>query len=224
MIDLLIKYPTRERPEIFKKIITDYISKLSGKRSVKFIISLDSNDRSCNNQEFINFLESLKNRVTLEYFFGESKNKIDACNRDIPTEDWRVCILVSDDMVPKKHGFDDIILSDMEKYYPDFDGALNYNTHRQAFKNRTMVLSIIGKKYYDRFGYIYYPGYKSIYCDNEQTEVAIKLNKLVDIDNTIISHDWSSIKDDLRKKTESGEFRNYDSSHYEERKNKNFYL
>jgi hypothetical protein len=224
MIDLLIKYPTRERPEIFKKIITDYISKLSGKRSVKFIISLDSNDRSCNNQEFINFLESLKNRVTLEYFFGESKNKIDACNRDVPTEDWRVCILVSDDMVPKKHGFDDIILSDMEKYYPDLDGALNYNTHREAFKNRTMVLSIVGKKYYDRFGYIYYPGYKSIYCDNEQTEVAIKLNKLVDIDNTIISHDWSSIKDDLRKKTESGEFRNYDSSLYEERKNKNFYL
>ena len=41
MIDLLIKYPTRQRPNEFKRILSSYISKISGKYNVKFIISLD---------------------------------------------------------------------------------------------------------------------------------------------------------------------------------------
>ena len=149
MIDLLIKYPTRQRPEIFKKIISDYISKLSGKRRVKFIISLDNNDHTCNNQEFRNFLESLKQRVDLEYFFGDSKNKIDACNRDVPVNGWRICLLVSDDMVPRRHGFDDIIMKDMESNFPDFDGCLNYNCGGHAYP-KVMVLSVMGNPYYKR--------------------------------------------------------------------------
>ena len=209
MIDLLIKYPTRERPEIFKKLINEYISNLSGKRKIKFIISLDNNDNSCNNSNFISFLNELKTKINLEFYFGESQNKIHACNRDIPDKDWKVCILVSDDMVPKKHSFDDIIMNDMEKYYPDFDGAINYNAYSTAFEQHIpgrgslMVLSILGKKYYDRFVYIYNPIYKSLFADDEQTRVARKLNKITDINNRIISHEWSSIKDDLRKKTEA---------------------
>jgi hypothetical protein len=209
MYDLLIKYPTRERPEIFKNIIDYYIRHLSNKRKVKFIISLDTNDVSCNNEHFILFLNNLKTKIDLDFYFGESENKIHACNRDIPSENWKVCMLVSDDMVPKKHGFDDIIMNDMEKYYPDFDGVLNYNAYTAAFEQHIpgrgplMVLSIIGKKYYDRFNYIYNPIYKSLFADDEQTRVARKLNKIVDINNRIISHEWSSIKDNLRSKTEA---------------------
>ena len=209
MYDLLIKYPTRERPEIFKTLINQYIKNLSGKRKIKFIISLDNNDSSCNNKNFINFLDELKTKIDLDYYFGISENKIHACNRDIPVDNWKVCILVSDDMVPKKHSFDDIIMNDMKQYYPDLDGVLNYNAYSAAFEQHIpgrgslMVLSIMGKKYYDRFGYIYNPIYKSLFADDEQTRIARRLNKIVDINHRIISHEWSSIKDDLRKKTES---------------------
>lgn len=209
MIDLLIKYPTRERPEIFKKLINYYIGNLSNKRKIKFIISLDTNDASCNNENFIYFLNNLKTKINLDFYFGESQNKIHACNRDIPLENWKVCMLVSDDMVPKKHAFDDIIMNDMEKYYPDLDGALNYNAQTSAFEQKIpgrgalMVLSILGKKYYDRFNYIYNPIYKSLFADDEQTRIARKLNKITDINNRIISHEWNKIDDDLRKKTEA---------------------
>jgi hypothetical protein len=209
MIDLLIKYPTRERPEIFKKLINQYISNLSGKRKVKFIISLDSDDASCNNSHFIFFLNELKKKVNLEFYFDKSNNKIHACNRDIPDDGWKVCVLVSDDMVPKKHSFDDIIMNDMEKYYPNLDGAINYNAYTTAFEQHIpgrgslMVLSIMGKTYYDRFKFIYNPIYKSLFADDEQTRIARKLNKITDINNRIIAHEWSSINDNLRKKTEA---------------------
>ena len=47
MIDLLIKYPTRSRPDKFKNILSEYVKKLSGKYKVKFIISIPSNQSNC---------------------------------------------------------------------------------------------------------------------------------------------------------------------------------
>lgn len=218
MIDLLIKYPTRSRPEQFKSILQQYVSKLSGKYKVKFIISMDTNDATCNNESMRSFLETIKTKVDLEYFFGESKNKIDACNRDIPSDGWKVCLLVSDDMTPRVNNFDEIIMRDMHEYFPNYDGCLNYNCGL-AYP-RVMVLSVIGINNYKKYNYIYHPDYISLFCDEEQTVVARSLNKMVDINKIIISHDWLSIKDDLRKHTE--QYYRRDESVFISRKEKGF--
>ena len=47
----------------------------------------------------------------------------------------------------------------------------------------------MGKRYFDRFGFLYDPVYKSFFCDNEFTEVAEKLKKQAFIDETIIKHE-----------------------------------
>ena len=218
MIDLLIKYPTRSRPEQFKNILQQYVSKLSGKYKVKFIVSMDNNDPTCNNQSMRDFLEMIKTKVDLEYFFGESKNKIDACNRDVPSDGWKVCVLVSDDMTPRINNYDEIIMKDMQEYFPNYDGCLNYNCGL-AYP-RVMVLSVIGINNYKKYNYIYHPDYISLFCDEEQTVVARSINKLVDLNKTIISHDWLSIKDDLRKHTE--QFYRRDESVFIDRKQKGF--
>lgn len=221
MIDLLIKYPTRSRPEQFKRILSDYISKLSGKHKVKFVVSMDTDDESCNNNPMRYFLENAKSKVDLEYHYGNSKNKIDACNRDVPQDGWKVCLLVSDDMTPRIHGFDDIIMINMNKYFPDYDGVLNYNCGGHAYP-KVMVLSVIGNPYYKRFGYIYHSDYTSLFCDEEQTVVARSLNKIVDINQKIITHDWNNIKDDLRKHTEK--YYQSDKEIFESRKQRGFPL
>jgi hypothetical protein len=219
MIDLLIKYPTRSRPDLFKKIITEYVSKLSGKLKVKFIVSMDSDDQSCNNNDMLEFLNYMKSKIDLDYYYGKSNNKIEACNRDVPSEGWKICLLVSDDMTPRVQGFDKIIMDDMCKYFPDFDGALNYNCGGHAFP-KVMVLSVIGNPYYKRFNYIYHPDYTSLFCDEEQTDIARSLNKIVDINHKIITHDWNNIKDDLRKHTEK--YYQSDKIIFENRKIKGF--
>ena len=221
MIDLLIKYPTRARPDQFKRILTEYVNKLSGKYKVKFVISMDLNDESCNNNPMRYFLEDMKSRVDLEYHYGDSQNKIHACNRNIPADGWKVCVLVSDDMTPRVHGFDQTIMNDMNNHFPDLDGALNYNCGGHAYP-KVMVLSVIGNPYYKRFNYIYHPEYTSLFCDEEQTVVARSLNKIVDINNKIITHDWNDIKDDLRQHTEK--FYNSDKQVFESRKQRGFPL
>jgi len=221
MIDLLIKYPTRSRPEQFKRILSEYVSKLSGKYKVKFIVSMDTNDESCNNNPMRYFLENMKSKTDLEYHYGNSKNKIDACNRDVPSDGWKVCVLVSDDMTPRVAHFDRIIMEDMNKHFTDYDGALNYNCGGHAYP-KVMVLSVIGNVYYKRFNYIYHPDYTSLFCDEEQTVVARSLNKIVDINHKIITHDWNNIKDELRNHTEK--FYQSDKLIFESRKQRGFPL
>jgi hypothetical protein len=150
---------------------------------------------------------------------GNSKNKIHACNRDIPQDGWKICILVSDDMTPRVHGFDDIIINDMNNYFSNLDGALNYNCGGHAYPH-VMVLSVIGNPYYKRFNYIYHPDYTSLFCDEEQTVVAKSLNKIVDINNKIITHDWIDIQDNLRQHTEK--FYQSDKTIFESRKKRGF--
>ena len=129
----------------------------------------------------------------MNYFFGKSESKIDAVNRDLNDfkKEWDIIVLLSDDMVPVCLGFDDIIRNKFNEHYPDFDGVTWFNDGFQ--KNRINTLCILGKKYYDRFNYIYHPDYKSLYCDNEFTDVANRLGKQKYFDVVIIEHRHFSI-------------------------------
>lgn len=229
MVDLLIKLPSRSRSRLFKEKFDSCRRHLSGVINTKFIFSFDENDPTMNNDDIRSYLKDARKTIVpfmskIEYYYDSSKNKIDACNRDIPSDDWKVILLMSDDMLVLKKNFDKIIYDDMMKHFPDTDGCLNYNTHDSAFKNGTMVLTVMGRKYYDRFNYLYYPGYESVYCDNEQTDVAIKLNKLVNINNRIISHEWHAVNDALRIQTENKEVRAKDKLLYDTRKAQGFNL
>ena len=74
----------------------------------------------------------------------------------------------------------------MEDYFPDTDGVLWFN---DGYQSRAMnTLCILGKKYYDRFGYIYHPDYISLWCDNEFTVVANTLGRQKYFEQVIIQH------------------------------------
>jgi glycosyltransferase involved in cell wall biosynthesis len=116
-------------------------------------------------------------RTSLQYFawqrvfYGQSKSKIEACNADVAAVDypWDIIMLVSDDMVPQIKGYDDLIRTQMLAKFPDTDGILWFNDGYQ--KDNLNTLSIMGRKMYDSFGYIYHPSYKSFYCDTEFSDL-----------------------------------------------------
>ena len=84
MSKLLVKFPSRNRPEKFKKTLDDYTSKISGKHEVRFVISMDADDETMNNDEIKNYLTKLiDNGIDLVYHYGESKTKVQACNADM---------------------------------------------------------------------------------------------------------------------------------------------
>lgn len=217
-LKLLIKFPTRSRPDKFLKILDQYYLLLRD-TNYKFIISCDLDDITMNNDNIKNKLSEYPN---LKYYYENNTSKIEAINNNLSGEDFDILLLASDDMLPIKSGYDKIIKENMEKYFPDTDGVLWFNDGFQ--KHNLNTLSILGKKYYDRFNYIYHPDYKSLYCDLEFTLVTKKLNRVKYIDDIIIKHIQYSIvnetPDELYIKNDNLE--NIDKLTFEKRSKNNF--
>ncbi len=173
---ILFKFATRSRPHKFLNCLDNIISLVADKRNYEILVSYDEDDESMS-------IDKIKSELLKQWAAGniimargESKNKVDAINRDIDgISPWDILINTSDDMLFTEKGFDDIIRRDMEKNFPDTDGVLHYNDGNQ--KDNVMTMTIMGKNYYERFGYVYHPSYKSVWCDVEQTEVAYMLNR-----------------------------------------------
>jgi hypothetical protein len=190
-IRILIKFPTRSRPEKFCDVLNKYIDYLSGKHDIRFVITMDKDDDTMNNARIRTFLDNKARRVSLVYHYGDSRTKIEAVNADLEGECADILLLASDDMVPHIHGYDDIIATDMARYFPDFNGALNYHDGLRKEKSQhLMTLAVLGWRLYEEWGYIYHPGYVSLYADKEQTEVCRHTGRLVDLPQCIIKHDW----------------------------------
>jgi len=178
---ILIKFPTRNRPQKFMDALRKYIGMADDTTNMKFMITLDRDDTSYDLHDITSEFPSLIISI------GESKNKVDAINRDMNrAPPFDIVLLASDDMIPIMQGYDTIIRTKMKELYPDTDGILWFN---DGYQKRTNTLIVMGKKYFDRFGFLYDPVYKSFFCDNEFTEVAEKLGKQTFIDQTIIKHE-----------------------------------
>ena len=99
---LLIKFPTRSRPDKFKQVLEMYIDYLSGKHDVRFVITCDEDDETMNNPEVRKWFASLQESgVNLTAYYGDSKSKIEACNANMENETFDVGLLASDDMIPQ---------------------------------------------------------------------------------------------------------------------------
>lgn len=181
---LLIKYPTRNRLEKSIDTLKKYVSFANNISDIRIIVSLDEDDE-VSVSSITKYTDIHEN---IEVIVGKSDGKIDAINRDIPDPStFDILLLASDDMIPHVKGYDIIIQDSMEQFFPDTDGVLFFNDGYVGYRTNTLV--ICGSKYYERFGYIYAPEYKSLFCDNEFTEEANRLGKQVYLNQVIIKHE-----------------------------------
>jgi hypothetical protein len=219
---LLIKFPTRNRKNKFFKVLKQYQNLCGDFDNTFFLITLDNDDETMTPSEVSDIFGTFKN---IRVVYGNSDSKIHAINRDIElVDEWDIVLLASDDMTPKVKGYDNIIRDRMKEYYPDTDGILWFNDGHQG--NQLNTLSILGKKYYDRFGYIYQPEYKSVWSDNEFMMVGNLLGKQTYIDEVIIEHehpDWGYGNRDIIHQINS-QNESHDRNLFVSRKNNNFYL
>lgn len=219
---ILIKFPTRGRKNKFFSSLKKYQLFANNINNITFLISIDEDDAEMNNPESLDILSSFKNCYVS---IGKSESKIHAVNRDIDkVSDWDILLLASDDMIPQVKGYDQIIIDKMNENYPDTNGVLWFNDGYQ--ENRLNTLCILGKKYYEGFGYVYFPEYKSTWCDNEFMTVANLLGKQTYFDEVIIKHehpDWGYGNRDLIHSKNQNDL-GFDSNLYNNRKKINFDL
>lgn len=215
---ILIKFPSRGRPEKFKFVLEQYLKLQSNFHTLKVICTFDEDDESMNNNEIKNYLKKYED--FLSYHYGFSKNKIEAINADIDNSlEFDILILAADDLSPTVYGYDDIIVQDMIKTYEDFDGTLHYMNPN--WEERLDIGCIMTKKYYSRFNFIYNPIYKTIYCDNEYMNIAIILNKHRYSPTQLFAHTYITNDETASR---NAVFNKEDEDLYNQRLANNFFL
>lgn len=193
-MNILIKYPTRGRPQLFLQTLQGWISHAAVPAELCVLVSYDADDATMTD-EVVTAAERLHPAMTAVR--GGSKTKIEACNADLAVyaKPWDVVLLVSDDMFCARDGWDDVIRDQMSRHFPDTDGALWFHDGRQR---RGCTLECVGRKRYERFGYLYHPSYVSFWCDDESTEVGLRDGKLQFIEPGICTHEHPSMGGSLR--------------------------
>ena len=215
---ILYRFASRSRPDRLFKCLDNMFSMMLHD---DFLISItaDTDDTTMFNDEVRGGIDKYNNTIV---WYGTSFSKINAINRDTAfTDDWDILVNMSDDMEFIQHGFDLTILKDYASL-PNGDVFMHYPD--QAAGAALCTMSIMDKKYYDRFGYIYNPEYKSLFCDNEAQEVAKLLGRYKFFKTRLFNHNhpaWGLAPvDALMVHTES--FHAEDKITYERRKALNF--
>jgi hypothetical protein len=177
MCKLLIKYASRERPERFLAGMDNIFSTVGNIDNIRVVVSADIDDASMNSKEMMDKINSFPNTIV---YYGTSKNKIDATNRDLDSlppgfEDWDIIANYADDQRFTAVGWDMIIMSDFRAVSPDFS---HYIAYLDPDTNGALsTLYIAGRKFYERFGFIYDPEFISLFCDNLVEDCAKALGK-----------------------------------------------
>jgi len=209
---ILFKYTTRSRPELFERGLKSIIDNCFSDQ-YKILVTVDENDAT---------MFKYWNDPRITTIIGESKNKVDAINRDVNEfiYDWDVLVNMSDDMIFTQKGFDNIIRESFE----NTDQCIHFPDGSTG--DRLISMSILGRDYYKRFNYIYNPEYISLYCDNETMDVAKILGRYKFVNETIFLHlhpaHGNALNDNQYRYTES--FHPIDKATYLKRKANNFGL
>jgi len=173
-LKILFKFPCRGRLSSFFRSLNSLNDNIRDRKNYFISLTLDEDDKILNNPAVIQKISQYPNT---EIRWGLSESKIHAINRSMPDYDWDIVVCWSNDMEAVFFGFDDVIRGEswQKLQEMDYDMLLHYpEPDTQEVLN---VLYIATKKYYDRFGYIYHPSYKSLWCDNESLCVAKMLGK-----------------------------------------------
>jgi hypothetical protein len=179
-VNILVKWPTRGRANLFLQTLGQWRALESRRHRVVYLIAIDADDPVMKNPAVLPRLARMEN---IHVVIGPAgRSKIDACNSDLEDAPQRigmepdVLVLASDDMIPQVGHWDDIIATAMQRHFPAMDGALHFDDGYIGGR-RLITLTIMGWNLYRRFGYVYHPAYRSMFCDNEFTDVVRQLGK-----------------------------------------------
>jgi len=177
MKKLSLIHPTRGRPAMSTVCMQNWILSASGKNPIEYILSLDESD-AFNYEEAIKTWRKFFEKypfVTFIVNIDRTYSVTSSLNSGAKCATGDILISVFDDMVPPKD-WDETIIKLTEGredwvLFP-FDGNR---------KDDLITICILDRKYYERFGYIYYPGYFSMWNDNDYSQTAFLLNKVIDV-------------------------------------------
>jgi len=201
---ITIIHPSRSRPEMAFETAKNWMYKALSPEGIQYVLSLDTDepmmeeyDRLFNFDEILplpardSFVKCIApNKTAVEainvamkalclmkseggynVIFPRRSTGLDNSEKD---KSNNLIIVVSDDFDCPKH-WDDFLRSHLKAMQ---DYIVKVDDGNQPW---LITLPIMDRVYYNRFGYIYNPLYKHMFCDTEMTAVADMLGKTVNL-------------------------------------------
>lgn len=174
MKKISIIHPSRKRPELAFETANKWLT--HAVNPLQYIISIDKDDPTAEDyiNNFMPFSEQWLSRHTVAMRLSENKSSVEAINKGAEDTCNDLLIVVSDDFECFP-GWDEWLLSKLEGQ-KDFIVKTT-----DTLQEWLITLPIMDRAYYNRFGYIYYPGYKHMFSDTEMTEVGHLLGRVIDL-------------------------------------------
>jgi len=154
---ITIIHPSRQRAAIANQVRTAWLNKADG--IVEYVFSLDNDDIQGTLYEG-------------NCIYNNNRFAIDAINKAAEIATGDLFVVVSDDFDCPEH-WDSLLIWGLQ-------GKSDYCVKTQdGLQPTLMTLPIMERIYYERFGYIYHPDYRHMFCDQEMTAVAHMLGKVI---------------------------------------------
>lgn len=184
---LSIIHPSR-RPNEAIQTINRWVDRAKCKGCIEYILSIDSNDPN---------KEAYKH-PSVKIVENDNRSAIDAINNAAKICRGSILIVVSDDFDCPKYW--DALLRE------SLNGKSDFIVKTQDGIQKTLItLPIMDRVYYERFGYVYHPDYKHMFCDQEMTAVGHLLGKVITLDLTFPHNHYTigkSPKDDINRRND----------------------
>lgn len=179
---LCIKYATRHRPNYFVKAIANIMNTIHDENYI-IAVTIDDDDFTMHSDKMKEFYASQPKMIVSSY---PHETKVAAINRHMP-DNWDILVNMSDDFFFVQPGWDNIIRQRIKDVW---NGSLDCYLHFDDgyTHDQLCTMSIIGREYYNRDGYIYYPSYKSFSCDAESFYVAMMRGRYHYFDQVLAKH------------------------------------
>lgn len=184
-----IIHPTRSRPQKSANTLTKWTTNVGA--DFELIVSVDNDDPSFNE-----YLLLYGNKM----IHNDNRSAIDAINNAAKVATGDILIVVSDDSDCPRNWGQKIINATRNKK----DWILKVNDGIQRW---IITMPVMDRIYYNRFGYIYFPGYQHMFVDTELTHVADLLHRTIKRDDINFPHRHYSVtrqpKDEVTLKADA---------------------
>lgn len=155
-----------------KLLIKIYLRDINPYDTMQILNALDSviEDKD-NTKIFVMSNESTFDFEKFEYLYSYETNIQKMINSNLENLDWDIVIPIFRPFIAIRN-FDTIIKKIYNEKYPELDGVIWITDNIQK---EVATFAVIGRRYYEKFGYIYNPIYNNKNFEEEFTEI-LKIN------------------------------------------------
>lgn len=178
---------TSVRAQLIAPVIDDWVRKADQPADLEIVLAVDGNDiPSQTAAKTIEAGWSPVGRPAFHWHVQEQApyNCVKGWNLAASKSTGQVLVQLTDDMTPPAH-WDTHLRQLNPPDWMDRDAAVHVE---DGYVHDIMVLAIITRVRYERYGYFFYPDYESLFCDTELTETAYRDGVVIEAKHLLFEH------------------------------------